>query len=425
MIKLGDKNITGVFYGETPVTKIYLGEQLVYDSNPSDYVDMGEAGIWAKCNIGASKPGEAGIYFQWGDAEGIVKNFSDSNYKYSTGNGYSKYNATDNKTTLDLEDDAAHVILGNGWRIPTKEDFTKLINACDLEWLEDYPRGRHGMTFILKSDPSKRLYFPAWGYYKGTMRYNYEFEDETDAWGHYWSSSLDSPNGNPCYLLVGNSYAYTHTNMSRYYGCLLRPIKDKFNGHDYVDMGDAGIWATCNVGASKPEEPGLYFAWGETIGYPDASGDKKFNSDYSDYKFGTSDNFTKYNSTDRLTTLEPEDDAAHVIMGGDWRMPTKDEFQKLYNLCNIEWTTDYKGTGVKGMVFRLKSDESKQVFFPAAGYCGYGSVSFVGLYGFVWSSSLYSSVGYVYYLTFNSGNIYPNSNSRSYLGCSVRGFIPK
>lgn len=86
------------------------------------------------------------------------------------------------------------------------------------------------------------------------------------------------------------------------------------NGYDYVDMGEAGIWATCNIGANKPEEYGLYFAWGETEGYPDTSGDKKFTWD--DYKFGTKDNLTKYNSTDNLTTLELEDDAAHVNMGG-------------------------------------------------------------------------------------------------------------
>ena len=60
--------------------------------------------------------------------------------------------------------------------------------------------------------------------------------------------------------------------------------KDPFNGYDYVDMGDAGYWATCNVGASKPEEYGNYFAWGETIGYPNANGDKKFS--WNDYKFG-------------------------------------------------------------------------------------------------------------------------------------------
>lgn len=192
------------------------------------------------------------------------------------------------------------------------------------------------------------------------------------------------------------------------------------NGYDYVDMGEAGIWATCNIGANSPEEAGLYFAWGETTGYADASGNKKFSWDY--YKFGTQNNLTKYNSTDRLTTLELEDDAAHVIMGGDWRMPTANEFQELYNACDTLWTTQ---NGVNGRLFTLKNDSSKQLFFPAAGYALGGSISYVGS-GYYWSSSLYTSGSSdAYSLGFVSSAIIPQGNlGRSY-GLSVRGVLDK
>ena len=146
-----------------------------------------------------------------------------------------------------------------------------------------------------------------------------------------------------------------------------------FNGHEYVDMGDAGIWATCNIGATKPEEYGLYFAWGETTGYANANGEKKFT--WNDYKFGTQNDLSKYNSTDKLTTLELEDDAAHVNMGGDWVIPSPDAFFTLIMLCNSEVIENYKETGVKGILFKLKTDNSKELFFPVCGIYNDGEKS--------------------------------------------------
>lgn len=189
------------------------------------------------------------------------------------------------------------------------------------------------------------------------------------------------------------------------------------NGYDYVDMGEAGIWATCNIGASKPEEAGLYFAWGETVGYPDAKSGKSFS--WNNYKFGTEDNLTKYNSIDGLTSLELEDDGAHVNMGGDWRMPSASEFQNLYNACNTTWTTQ---DGVYGRLLTLKTDSTKQLFFPAAGEAQ-KSVGSVGLNGLYLSSSLFS-VKTTYYLFFSSSSISPDSTSHRCYGKSIRAFIP-
>ena len=95
------------------------------------------------------------------------------------------------------------------------------------------------------------------------------------------------------------------------------------NGYDYVDLGlpSGTLWATCNVGADKPTDFGLYFQWGDTSGYTaDQVGkDKQFN--WSDYKWnpsGDGKTFTKYNTTG--ATLELTDDAAHVHMGGSWHI---------------------------------------------------------------------------------------------------------
>ena len=95
------------------------------------------------------------------------------------------------------------------------------------------------------------------------------------------------------------------------------------NGYEYVDLGlPSGLkWATCNVGASNPQDYGLYFAWGETTGYTAEqvkSGVRKFDS-------------ASYTASAISTNLTLEQDAAHVNLGGNWRMPTKAEFQELHN----------------------------------------------------------------------------------------------
>lgn len=198
------------------------------------------------------------------------------------------------------------------------------------------------------------------------------------------------------------------------------------NGYDYVDMGEAGIWASCNVGASKPEEYGLYFEWGGTIGYPDTS-DKRFNTSGSDYIFGP--NPTKYNEGDGLTALELEDDAAHVNMGGSWRTPTYEAFKKLNDLCNSQLTYNYNSTGIAGRIFKLKTDESKQLFFPAAGEAYNGQVKYTGTQGNYLSNKIQilptNSTGIITIFSFNSAGVYPGSGTGRFGGYSVRGFIPK
>ena len=119
--------------------------------------------------------------------------------------------------------------------------------------------------------------------------------------------------------------------------------------------------------------------------------------------------------------LKPEFDAAVQIMGGDWRMPTKAEFDELLSGTTNEWITNYNGTGINGRKFISKTDTSKYIFIPAAGDCYYGSVGDVGLNGDVWSSSLDTSFpGYAWSLDFSSGDCSMGYYYRCY-GWSVRG----
>ena len=170
-------------------------------------------------------------------------------------------------------------------------------------------------------------------------------------------------------------------------------FEDPYKGHEYVEIGGLK-WATMNIGASQPSDYGLYFAWGDTQGYigeqvSSGEGQKYFG--WADYKHGnrTSEpgvtGMTKYNSTDRLTKLEPSDDAAVANWGGSWRMPTTDEFKTLGAAVNTEWT---QVNGVYGILCTDKKDNSKTLFFPAAGSCYNGIVGGVGNNGVYWSSSL-------------------------------------
>ena len=197
------------------------------------------------------------------------------------------------------------------------------------------------------------------------------------------------------------------------------------NGFDYVDLGlpSGTLWATCNVGASKPSDAGLYFQWGDTVGYTAAQvgtgdGKKKFASDWSDYKWGVNPNFTKYTTTG--ATLDLEDDAAHVNMGGSWHMPTPTQIKELLNNTTNTWTTQ---DGVNGRLFTSKKDGTKSIFIPAAGNAWSGSVQGGGGRGGVWSAMLDTDdvIG-GQLLGFYSGNVNLLNDDR-FSGLSVRGVI--
>ena len=183
--------------------------------------------------------------------------------------------------------------------------------------------------------------------------------------------------------------------------------------HEYVDLGLSVKWATCNIGASKPEDYGDYFAWGET----------KTKSDYSWSTYLDSPNrggnsFTKY-ALDKKTVLDPEDDVAHVKWGGSWRMPTKAEQDDLRTKCTWTWTTQ---NGVKGRL--VTGPNGNSIFLPAAGGRDDSSLYDAGNWGYYWSSSLSESRSdFAYRLFFNSDYVNWGGSSRFH-GFSVRPVCP-
>ena len=194
--------------------------------------------------------------------------------------------------------------------------------------------------------------------------------------------------------------------------------------YEYVDLGLPSVlkWAKCNVGATSETDYGDYFQWGSTE--PNTAdectwADAPFNNGLDSYN---EEYFTTHKSEwlDSKDNLKPEFDAARAIMGGDWRMPTKAEFDELLRGTTNEWIEDYKGTGVSGRKFTSKTN-GNSIFIPAAGNCNNGSVGNVGRSGYVWSSSLNASdPDYAWDLYFGSGYCYMDYRNR-YYGQSVRG----
>lgn len=191
-----------------------------------------------------------------------------------------------------------------------------------------------------------------------------------------------------------------------------------------VDLGLSVKWASMNLGASAPEKSGNYYAWGET---------EPKNTYYwwTTYKWcnGSYDTLKKYNSdsslgnegyVDNKTVLELEDDAAHKVLGGKWRIPTDEEWTELREHC--DWTPATRN-GIEGYeVKSTKTGNNNSIFLPAAGYReekdGQDILTNEGDEGCYWSSTLYEADA-ARSAFFNSDMVYRYEYSRCY-GLSIR-----
>ena len=178
--------------------------------------------------------------------------------------------------------------------------------------------------------------------------------------------------------------------------------------HEWVDLGlpSGTLWATTNVGAENPEDDGYYFAWGET----------EPKKDYSEttYKYIQNDKYTKYNTkstwgeVDNKTELDPEDDAATVNWGDEWKMPTSEQVSELYN---NRYTEIVKATlnNIQGVRI-ISRNNQKEIFLPLSGYKEDSTPIDANEKGFYWSSSLHTD----YPWNARCMELYPSFVSGSY-----------
>ena len=182
------------------------------------------------------------------------------------------------------------------------------------------------------------------------------------------------------------------------------------SAHEYVDLGlpSGTLWATCNIGADAPEDYGDNFAWGET--------EPKSNYNWGTYKWGESP-LSKYNDSDGLQCLEPEDDAASVLWGSEWHMPTQEQSAELYDECDWTWTV-VNGVSGRKVTSRVNGN---YIFLPAAGCYEDSSLLRGGHTGYFWTNTIRTNnYEWAWDRRFTSDIVGVSTDGARYFGCSVR-----
>ena len=189
-----------------------------------------------------------------------------------------------------------------------------------------------------------------------------------------------------------------------------------------IDLGlpSGRLWADRNVGAEKETDYGKYFQWGDVVGYTDAShsiwDSCPGNGCYSSFNRASIAAWDAETLSDGR--LKPDFDAATVNMGSKWRMPTHEDYTELINNTNYEVA---EINGVKGAKFVNKTDASKYIFLPFAGFAAKGSFEIQGIGVLIWSSSAYLGTSEYAYYVFAYESEYGDSASFRYFALPVRG----
>ena len=424
--------------------------------NGHAYIDLGLSVKWATYNVGADSPDEYGDYYAWGETA------TKSSY-------YAKNCTTWEQEVGDisgtLQYDAATAKWGGSWRMPSLEEFNELQNNCTWEWTTLGDVKGYKVTSNINGNT---IFLPAAGYRaeekleaggvrgmywvstaKGTQyAYNYYFDSGYKC--AYWISRADGHSIRPVLNIDGGTegsdrdesgnensndddskrglttkrsaneesaneeptndgvvnYEPTKSESSNKESAKDEPAEAiteaTYNGHAYVDLGLSVKWATCNVGANSPWHYGDYYAWGETA----------TKSTYTENSYVAD---IKNHEDIKGTTF----DVAHIKWGGNWRMPTKTEFEELVDNCSWEWTTlgDVKGYKVTSNI------NGNSIFLPAAGYRHEESLKGAALYGHYWSSTPYVENHTMAYLLYINESCHSTNWEACALGYSVRPVV--
>lgn len=358
---------------------------------PAEAVDLGLSVKWASYNIGATKPEECGDYFAWGETETKVS-YDEDNYTM-----YDKYRlkSKDYIEKLQLEDDVANKRWGEGWRIPTIKEFGELMDKCIFKYsirgnvagctvigpngntiFLPFAGAKSGKS-VLKSDQGVNNI----GIYRsGTQRISPDYYTTNDEGEWIVGEKFVVKNRSFVFYeynvqnTMETEYALNYVGIpvrAVYSSNTVQSIQEEGNSFSMkaIDLGLSVKWAECNLGAVNPEDEGELYAWGET------KSKQSFTfTNYFDFKEKKSEfEFMKYNkkkytyegkngyysSTIPYTLLDPQDDAAHVNLGGNWQMPTKKDFEELLEECT--WKQEHRN-GIQG--YLVTGPNGNSIFLP-------------------------------------------------------------
>lgn len=450
-----------------------------------DYVEI--AGIkWATMNIGASATTDPGQYFSWGNTAGYYYSqigtrayqnpFNSTQYHLGNGQGgtiqdyyFSKYTSHDGKMFLDRCDDAAVANWGGGWRMPTADELSILLDSTTQS-----ADGTYGMVLTDKNDPTNTIYFPSINVRYATnsiyvrhnngdnIRYDYCFA--CTAFIHYQSSSyVMQENGwyrydrflirpvygkktvnvrwkgePPTFVPIGGTQtvsAFTLYNSGETISYTSsNPNVAVVNGNviSGVSSGSCTITATIAETEEYIAHPAIATINVAEYPYVDfelPSGTKwatmnvgaSSETDYGNYyqygkgaaQYAATSGQSDYSGTENPLSMSV--DTARQTLGGSWHIPTNAQWQELINQCTWIWTTKSWISGYS------VSRNGKSIFLPAAGFFNGGNKSNVGSNGRYWSSTPIDSSS-AYHYNFYSTDKYTGGTMR-YLGLSVRPVI--
>lgn len=355
--------------------------------------------------------------------------------------------------------DAVYMKLGGNWRMPTQEDFKELYENCTKEWVDEDNKEFNGVTgykFTSKVDgyTDKYIFLPATAFRGGGGPL-----DITEKYlGNYWLADADPIRAYCGYKIYfyWNSVADVAFG-DRYMGFTIRPVKDlrkqveifrntyarvlslteetargynrgaieialeaysaletsvqevlkeekmlletlsssldsRTEDIEYVQLWEGGLkWSNMNLGATSETDNGLYFWWGDVVGHA------KGESPAFDFAFGSEEIPSVGNNEGFVVDgkLPAERDAATILLGEAYRMPTKADFHALDDNCVMVWKENYKETGVNGYIVVGKGDYSdRSIFLPAAGFFMNTLLHGVGECVCSWTSNPYADYAY-------------------------------
>jgi hypothetical protein len=365
-------------------------------------VNLGLSVKWASRNIGADSEEESGYHVPWGS-------LTENGYPYGGSNHISGF----------ADYDLATAVWGGEWRMPTREEFEELKRYCTAT--QEKVNGVSGVRF---SRNHTSIFLPFAGGRAGSSIQN------AGKVGYYWT---DEGSTGVAYVLDLQSPIYddffTMELSTKSLGLSVRAVYGKNDKNNFIENPDEGgdepggdtpggdtpggdepggdtpggeeppvnpiaedveaidlgltsgtLWANKNVGSVNSSEYGEFYAWGET-----ETKSTYLLSNYSHYNadFETFD--SPYKGVKGIQGTEQ--DAAHVIWGGNWVIPTPTQFSELVEQCTWEWQNDYNSTGVKGYIVKSKKN-SNYIFLPITGYYN-GASRTAQNRGFYWTSSLY------------------------------------
>lgn len=328
----------------------FVTETNNHESPVAEAVDLGlpSGTLWASWNLGATKPEEFGDYYSWGETE-VKDYYHRSTYKY--------YDVSqDNWQDLGLniantEYDVAHAKWDGFWRMPTPNQIEELHKHCPKEWTTV-----NGVKGVRVTGPNgASIFLPAAG--QCDRDYLYGIGERCYYWTSF-SSTMQSEAASYFYFYQPDWW-YCSESGARDHGFSVRPVycpnKDVNPVAEAIDLGlpSGTKWASWNIGATKPEEYGSYFSWGET--------------EEKDYYYWNT--YIHCDGTSETVHLIGNDiagteyDAAHVKWGGSWRMPSEEQIIELVTYCKRSW---YRLNNIYGML--VTGPNGATIFFPYAGY---------------------------------------------------------